>query len=773
MMPLNHLHTRAKAGLRVLVLGALACVALAALSMSRGAGAQDERAGDLPVASGVVFHDRNGNGVRDEDEPGIHGVRVSNQREVVITDDNGRWQLPVHGDCTFFVVKPAGWMTPVNEHQLPRFFHHHRPEGSPELLYGGLEPTGDLPSSIDFPLQRHEEPEKFDVIFFADPQPYNLQQVDYVAHDVVAELVGSDAAFGVTLGDIVGDDLSLFKPLNAAVSKIGVPWYNVIGNHDINQDAASNAAAGETFRRVYGPDYYSFEHGRVHFIALNNIFWTGRRYSGHLTVEQLQWVANDLAHVPEDRLIVLLMHIPLTSRTPLPTLSIPNRAELYEIIKHRKRVLALSGHVHTHHHMFIEEDAWQGEKPLEHGNFVTVSGSWWRGDPDERGIPHATMRCGGPNGYIIATFDGADHRWRYKAASRPADYQMDIHAPDEVWSDRAEGVPVYANVFGSSERSTVEWRIGEGDWKPMEYALEFDPRYLEMTESQRLPPPMPSNHLWRSTLPVGIQPGSRLMEVRTTDVFSQTFTGARVIRVLDAGKRPRIASIEPAALLPGGEARVRVENLQGREFRVIVPTGRNYTQRAIRATRDGDVLSAALPSNLAAGSLRVRADLLNSDPVVFELGSASEHGLRGAYYILEGGGRALPDFSELQPALIRRDAQLDFADADAFALPFDTFNMGAVWQGRIRVEAEGEYTFTLGSDDGSRLFVNGAELIDNDGVHRHRERNGSVTLQAGEHEIRVEYFNLQGGVSLQLKWQPPGEDSSATVPTSALLPPTG
>lgn len=774
MLQPEQLRSRARTGLGALALGCVALAAIAAaLSMSRGADAQED--GPAPVdvisARGVIFHDRNRNGVRDDGEPGIANVRVSNQREVVLTDDNGHWTLPVHGDCTFFVVKPAGWMTPLNKHQLPRFFHHHRPEGSPELLYGGLEPTGDLPASIDFPLVPHEEPEKFDVIFLADPQPYTLQQVDYVARDVVAELIGSEAAFGVTLGDIVGDDLNLFEPLNAAVGKIGVPWYNVIGNHDINQDAATNNAAGETFRRVYGPDYYSFEYSRVHFIALNNILWTGRRYSGHLTVEQLQWIANDLAHVPDDRLVVLLMHIPLTSRTPLPTLSIPNRAELYEIIRHRKRVFALSGHVHTHHHMFIEEEAWQGEQPLEHGNLVTVSGSWWRGDADERGIPHATMRCGGPNGYVIATFDGAEHRWRYKAASRADDYQMDIHAPDEIWSDRSEGVPVYANIFGSSERSSVQWRVDGGEWQAMQYALEFDPRYLEMADSQRVPAPMPSNHLWKSALPGELQPGSQLIEVRTTDVFGQSWQSGRVLRVLDAEKRPRIAGVEPAVLLPGGEVHVRVENLHGRDLRIVVPTGSNYAERAIRATRDGDVLHARLPDNLAAGSLRVRAGLLDSEPVVFERGSRARHGLRGAYYRLESRTRTLPDFGALETALIRRDAALEFADAGAFALPFNPFGTGAVWTGRILIEEDGEYTFTLGSDDGSRLWINGEQVVDNDGVHRHLERSASIELKAGEHEIRVEYFNLQGGTSLALKWKRPGSDSAEVVPTTALLPP--
>ena len=82
-------------------------------------------------ATGIVYHDRNGNGVRDEGEPGLPGVSVSNQREIVQTDASGRWTLPVTDDTIFFVIKPRDWMTPVNENQLPQFYYIHKPAGSP------------------------------------------------------------------------------------------------------------------------------------------------------------------------------------------------------------------------------------------------------------------------------------------------------------------------------------------------------------------------------------------------------------------------------------------------------------------------------------------------------------------------------------------------------------------------------------------------------------------------------------------------------------------
>ena len=117
------------------------------------------------------------------------------------------------------------------------------------------------------------EPDQFRAVFFGDPQPTSQTQIDYIANDVVAELVGTDAKFGVTLGDIMFDDLSLFGSLNRTVALIGIPWYNVIGNHDVNREAKLDHLSDETFERVYGPPYYSYDYGKVHFIVLDNVDW--------------------------------------------------------------------------------------------------------------------------------------------------------------------------------------------------------------------------------------------------------------------------------------------------------------------------------------------------------------------------------------------------------------------------------------------------------------------------------------------------------------------
>ena len=519
-----------------------ACRLIAAALVAGCATASQAAEQDRPSrALGVVFDDGNGNGRRDPGEKGLPGVAVSNGRQVVQTDAQGRWTLPIDDDTILFVVKPSGWMTQLDELGIPRFYYIHKPAGSPKSKHPGVAPTGPLPNTIDFPLTRQPEPDRFSVVLFADTQPRNQREIDYVAHDVVEELVGVEAAFGMTLGDIMFDDLSLFESLNRTIALTGIPWYNVIGNHDSNAGTSEDRYSDETFERVYGPPYYSFNYGRVHFLVLDDVNWLGddkskRRHSyvGGLGPRQLEFIRNDLALVPPERLVVLTMHIPLYL--------VEDRQELFRLMENRAHVFSVSGHMHFQKHWFAgREDGWKGDRPHHHLVNGTVSGSWWRGAPDELGIPHTMMRDGTPNGYSIATFEGSNVLVRYKVARRPGDYQMNVYAPEVVAASTASDAEVLVNVFAGSEHSRVEMRFGRtGPWKPMERVEREDPALVRLKELEKgsaaplgktLPRPIPCSHLWRATLPADPAPGTYLIRVRETDVFGQVHGAVRVIRI--------------------------------------------------------------------------------------------------------------------------------------------------------------------------------------------------------------------------------------------------
>lgn len=499
------------------------------------------RAAEPHEARGRVFDDLNRNGRLDPQERGIPGVLVSNGRQVVRTDADGAWRLPVDDDCTLFVIKPSGWMTPVDRHQLPRFFYTHKPKGSPTLRFGGVPPTGPLPASIDFPLHAHPEPGRFQAIFFADPQARDQKELDYIAHDVIEELIGTSARFGVTLGDILFDDLSLFDNHNALVALIGIPWYNVIGNHDINYDAPNDRLSDETFERHFGPNYYAYAYGPVHFVALDNIQWGGAKpegtgaYTGGLGEEQLVFLENLLPHIPRNELILFMMHIPIQGTA--------DHERLFRLIEDRPYTMSISGHTHWQAHFHLgETNNWRGARPHHHVVNVTVSGNWWGGEPDELGIPHTTMADGAPNGYSIITFDGQHAIVDFKAARRPADYQLHVHAPEVVASSEAPDHWVYVNVFGGSERSTVAMRFSDnGTWLPLRKVFEEDPYFLDLktrektNEGHLLGRPLgaarKSNHLWKAPLPAGLPPGVLRLQVRSEDQWGRVFHGSRSIRV--------------------------------------------------------------------------------------------------------------------------------------------------------------------------------------------------------------------------------------------------
>jgi len=511
---------------------------------TRVAQLQSKSNADPQFAVGIVFHDKNGNKKYEKGEPVLPNVRVSNGRDIVKTDQHGRYKLAVNDDTIVFIVKPRGWRTVLSDTRLPRFYYIHKPNGSPKLKYPGVKPTGPLPSSVDFPLYPQREPEQFKAILFGDPQPRNQKEVDYIAHDVVEELVGTDASFGVTLGDVVFDRLDLFESQARTIALLGIPWYNVIGNHDINLDASSDQTSDETFERAFGPAYYSFDYGKVHFLVIDNIEWyvedaktkdgkKKRGYRGGLGQRQLEFIRNDLALIPAKQMVVILMHIPLTG--------VNDRHDLYRMIEKRPFCISVSGHTHHHEHRYItRKDGWRGPQPHHHIINVTVSGSWWKGAPDERKIPHATMADGAPNGYSILSFDGTDYRLDFKAAGRSAEYQMNIHAPELVSQKELAKTTVTVNVFNGSEKSKVSMRIGKNSkWLTMKHSPGIDPLYRQVFEAEKklkkkpwlsMSGPKTSPHLWKANLPP-LPAGTHLIEIRAIDENDRSVSGKRIIRI--------------------------------------------------------------------------------------------------------------------------------------------------------------------------------------------------------------------------------------------------
>jgi hypothetical protein len=348
---------------------ALTGAASLALGLTSSAQAQTPQASGRKAVTGIVYESSTG-GSRQAGDQGVAGVQISNGREIVTTDAQGRYSLAIDDAAVIFVIKPSGYGVPVDPMtKLPRFSYVHQPSGSPanhKLRFRGIDPTGQLPPSVDFPLVRQPEPTKFDVLLFTDPQPESQAELDFVRDDAVAPLIGSSAAFGITTGDILFDDLSMYGRHNRIVGQIGIPWWNIGGNHDLNFEAPDRSYSRETFKRVFGAPHYAFNHGNALFIMLDNVAYLGPdpsrpgrggKYKGEIGERQLAFVANLLKETPQDKLIVVCMHIPL--RTYLdpeaPAVNTSDRADFLRLISGRPAV-SFSGHTHTTEHHYLDVD---------------------------------------------------------------------------------------------------------------------------------------------------------------------------------------------------------------------------------------------------------------------------------------------------------------------------------------------------------------------------------------------------------------------------------
>lgn len=489
---------------------------------------------------GIVYEDANQNQVLDPNEKGIPNVAVSNGVEVTQTDRDGKYVLPGSDDQIIFVIKPAGYQFAINEYQQPQFYYNHKPNGSPRLKYSGVAPTGPLPESINFGLTPTDEADEYSLVVFGDPQPYTLEQVHYFNQGIVSELVGNKKhSFGISLGDLVGDDLTLFYPYLHATSRIGLPWYHVYGNHDMNFDAKEDRYADETFEAVFGPANYSFNYGKVHYIILDDVLYPdprdGRGYWGGFRKDQLEFVKNDLKYVPKDHLVIVSFHIPITEYNGGDQFRDSDREKLFDLLKDHPNTLSLSAHTHFQMHDFFGKDrGWKGNKVHHHYNVGTTSGDWYSGSMDRYNTPNARMRDGTPKGYAILNIDGNKYEFDYKVAGEDEAHKMHIHTPKVVPGGGRSRGEVVVNFYQGSRRDSLFFRVNEEEWQPMRYAPSFDPvitkvqhdwdYYYSLPEGRRPSHPIISTHIWRSRIPNHLEPGEHILEVKAVDFMGRTYT---------------------------------------------------------------------------------------------------------------------------------------------------------------------------------------------------------------------------------------------------------
>lgn len=122
--------------------------------------------------------------------------------------------------------------------------------------------------------------------------------------------------------------------------------------------------------------------------------------------------------------------------------------------------------------------------------------------------------------------------------------------------------------------------------------------------------------------------------------------------------------------------------------------------------------------------------------------SSEKNGVAYTYY--EGKCKRVADIeacSKVKEGVMKNFSIKEAAVADHFAYDFRTL---------VRIPERGVYRFYTYSDDGSKLYIDGKLIVDNDGGHSARRAEGKVALEKGFHELRLLYFENYMGQELEV-----------------------
>lgn len=376
--------------------------------------------------------------VRDGEGRPVSDVKVTDGFSIVKTDAEGHYVLNAHDNADFVYISiPAGYTTPSRN-------------GAP-LFYKLIDRTLQT-DKIDFDLIRTDKDESRHLFFvWADVQVYKegeLELVQQAADDAgaVAEAAGIPA-FGMSCGDMSGYSTDgIADRIHKTCASAGFPFFTLMGNHDYRGGVGTNEESKDIYKAQFGPTYYSFDKGKVHYVVLDDVFYFDRHYMGYIEYSQLEWLKKDLADVPAGNTVALFMHIPTYSREARRgdwakesyNKILTNRNALYDILK------PYNAHIMSAHEHYAENYQ-LSDNLLEHIH-APLSGLFWQ----------SLYSCDGvPWGYYVYEVDGQDIRWYYKAVGQSRDVQFTAY---KVGDDPMKSNSIVANVWNYDPQWKVEWR---------------------------------------------------------------------------------------------------------------------------------------------------------------------------------------------------------------------------------------------------------------------------------------------------------------------------
>ena len=460
----------------------------------------------------------------------VSGVVVSDGEQVTATDSEGRYELKSWKRLGYVFISVPGGYEVAADGLIPRFFA--RLDGSDEEV-------------VDFELSKTDN-DDFTLYVMNDIHLTNTvaqQDIKQFRESFVPDFTQTLAnatgkIYATVLGDMTTDtrwyknNFALPEYLEEMSRVTGmIPIWHVMGNHDndIRCTGASEVwdmLAVETYRRVIGPNYYSFNLGQVHFVVLDDIVYTGANaYKTYVEDTQLAWLEKDLAYVDAATPVVVLTHAPLyrcvglSNGEPVFTKSFSNPDQvdwLLEKFAKFERVHFLTAHSHKNSHCRISD------RITEHNN-VSVSGPSWQ-LYDFGGAPMSAD--GTPGGYAIYSFRGKEFSRKYKALGREIDecqfIVYDMNTVPEKFGGKPGANQLMINVYNWD----ADWKVTvreNGRELPVAMTWQNDPLYSlkadgkEDLSSAFVPVPLP--HFFLATASAA----DSTVEVECSDGYGNTW----------------------------------------------------------------------------------------------------------------------------------------------------------------------------------------------------------------------------------------------------------
>ena len=348
----------------------------------------------------------------------LAGVVISDGLLCVQTDENGYLEIDSDLSRTKFITAsiPSGYSAPTDENGLPIFYHKVTDE----------ERTKDMVQHTFEFLPINNNPNRYTLIVGADPQPrarsagydniayHSLDMCEDFYRDMreKAATITDRNVYGMMLGDVVHENMSLYTDYLEGLKTLGFPMFNILGNHDNDYTASNDTDGRRKFEQYLGPTCYSFNLGRQHYVVLDNLIMKLdsnsqlRDYDQGLTEEVWQWLQNDLMYVDRSTTIMLAAHSPMFMGINMAERSNNtqnHRSDYAALFSKYSKVHAWAGHAHTTFNYVYPESS--NLKNIEVHTVARSTGELWTNEYAINGTPR---------GYTVVEVDGDDISWYFK-----------------------------------------------------------------------------------------------------------------------------------------------------------------------------------------------------------------------------------------------------------------------------------------------------------------------------------------------------------------------